>query len=139
MKVAVGDAVVDPMDGSLRKVVRIDRETLYMADGGVEDAVVSRDTTVPTPVQVAAVRGIRNPYKEFHATMRFSAAVAEYIRRAPTLFTTDPLGSLVENHGNPYGASFWNGFHGIGRNVFTVNGYHRAGLTIAKALAAVSS
>ena len=35
MRVEIGDAVVDPMDGCLRKVVRIDGETLYLADGGV--------------------------------------------------------------------------------------------------------
>ena len=36
--VCVGDTVRDPMDRSLRKVVRIEDGTLYMADGGLMGA-----------------------------------------------------------------------------------------------------
>ena len=32
--VCVGDTVVDPLDGARREVIRIEDETLFMADGG---------------------------------------------------------------------------------------------------------
>ena len=32
--VCIGDNVKDPMDGEIRKVIRIDDSTVYMADGG---------------------------------------------------------------------------------------------------------
>jgi hypothetical protein len=32
--VCIGDNVKDPMDGEVRKVIRIDGSTVYMADGG---------------------------------------------------------------------------------------------------------
>ena len=47
----IGDYVRDPLDGTLRKIIRIDGDTIHMADGGFMARSECTDVLLPSEVE----------------------------------------------------------------------------------------